>query len=298
MTEHDRHSPTASMSTEPRASVTWARSALTSALLSMAAVAPAAGVAAEPDTVQEGTVSPEEGTVGHDQPQDVETDSPGFDPGGDTEPTVDVGPESSPGDSPDSDPLESEPTNDPESTPAPLAQPESQAPEDAPVIPMEGVQPVTPPTPGFSIQPPPPPQPQSLGAEPGSRPGPRERLWAVIPVDPPAGSPAPSPPGRGASDEEGSLQTSPTSAPAVAATAPANGVQSQVEGRSPGRSGARQHTVRPGESLWTIAAGLLGPDASAMSIAAEVARLWELNRDRISSGDPDLITVGEHLRLR
>jgi nucleoid-associated protein YgaU len=62
--------------------------------------------------------------------------------------------------------------------------------------------------------------------------------------------------------------------------------------------GARLHVVRPGESLWTIAEGLLGPDASPMSIAAEVARVWELNRDRIPSGDPDLIAVGERLRLR
>ena len=63
-------------------------------------------------------------------------------------------------------------------------------------------------------------------------------------------------------------------------------------------SDGRVHIVRPGESLWTIAAGLLGSSASATSIAAEVARLWELNRERIPSGDPDLIAVGQHLRLR
>jgi hypothetical protein len=28
-----------------------------------------------------------------------------------------------------------------------------------------------------------------------------------------------------------------------------------------------------------------------------VDRLWSLNRDRIASGDPDLIRVGERLRL-
>jgi nucleoid-associated protein YgaU len=61
---------------------------------------------------------------------------------------------------------------------------------------------------------------------------------------------------------------------------------------------ARTHTVRAGESLWTIAERLVGPDASATAIAAEVARLWELNRDRIGSGDPSLIYAGTTLRLR
>jgi nucleoid-associated protein YgaU len=61
---------------------------------------------------------------------------------------------------------------------------------------------------------------------------------------------------------------------------------------------ARTHTVRAGESLWTIAERLVGPDASATAVAAEVARLWELNRDRIGSGDPSLIYTGTTLRLR
>ena len=69
-------------------------------------------------------------------------------------------------------------------------------------------------------------------------------------------------------------------------------------GRSATDRGERVHVVRPGESLWTIAEGLLGLDASATSIAAEVARLWELNRELIPSGDPDLIAVGQELRLR
>jgi nucleoid-associated protein YgaU len=68
--------------------------------------------------------------------------------------------------------------------------------------------------------------------------------------------------------------------------------------RSATDRGARVHVVQPGESLWTIAEGLLGLDASATSIAAEVARLWELNRELIPSGDPDLIAVGQELRLR
>jgi nucleoid-associated protein YgaU len=56
--------------------------------------------------------------------------------------------------------------------------------------------------------------------------------------------------------------------------------------------------VRPGDSLWSIARRLLGPDASAGRIAREVNRLWELNRERIATGDPDLLMVGTKLRLR
>jgi hypothetical protein len=290
MTEHDRHPP-ASVSRQRRAPVSWTRSALTSGLLSLAAVAPAAGVAAEPDTGQEGAVGPEHAP-------DVETDSPNFDPGGDTEPTVEVGVQPSPDGSPEIDPLESEPTDAPETRLAPPAQPAPPVPEEPLVIPMEGVRPGTPVAPGFSIEPPPPPKPQSLGAEPGSRPQPSERISAVIPVAPPSVQAAPAPPGRGGSAEEALLQTVPRSAPATAATAPSDDIQSDVEGLSPSGRGARVHVVRPGESLWTIAQVLLGPDASAMRIAAEVARLWDLNRDRISSGDPDLIAVGERLRLR
>jgi hypothetical protein len=288
MSEHDHHPP-GSVSTQRRASASWARSALTSGMLSLAAIVPAAGVAAEPDTSEEGALGP-------DPAQDVETDSPNFDPGGATEPTVEVGVQSSPDEPAEIDPLESEPTDDPDSRLAPPPQPEVPLPEEAPVMPPEAVQPGTPPAQGFSIQPPPPPTPQSLGAEPGSRPAPPERLWAVVPVDTRRGQPAPSLPAGDTSTAGGSLHGVTTSAPAAAGLA--NASRSRVEpptldGRRP-----RVHMVRPGESLWTIAHELLGPDASAMSIAAEVARLWELNQDRISSGDPDLIAVGEWLRLR
>jgi nucleoid-associated protein YgaU len=57
------------------------------------------------------------------------------------------------------------------------------------------------------------------------------------------------------------------------------------------------YTVRPGDSLWSIARRLLGPDASAGRIAREVNRLWQLNQDRIGTGDPSLIHVGTVLKL-
>jgi len=58
------------------------------------------------------------------------------------------------------------------------------------------------------------------------------------------------------------------------------------------------HTVLPGESLWTIATDVLGSDASTAQVAREVHRLWQLNHDRIGTGDPDLLMVGTRLELR
>jgi hypothetical protein len=60
---------------------------------------------------------------------------------------------------------------------------------------------------------------------------------------------------------------------------------------------ARFHVVRPGESLWSIAADLLGPGASATTIVRQVQRLWKLNRDAIGSGDPNVLPAGVRLRL-
>lgn len=55
--------------------------------------------------------------------------------------------------------------------------------------------------------------------------------------------------------------------------------------------------VASGESLWSIAAKRLGPGASAAEIAREVNRIWNLNASSIRSGQPDLIMVGERLRM-
>jgi nucleoid-associated protein YgaU len=64
------------------------------------------------------------------------------------------------------------------------------------------------------------------------------------------------------------------------------------------KSGDRFHVVQRGESLWSIATDLLGEGASTTQIAREVDRLWELNEDRIASGNPDLLYTGARLRLR
>jgi nucleoid-associated protein YgaU len=60
----------------------------------------------------------------------------------------------------------------------------------------------------------------------------------------------------------------------------------------------RLHRVVAGESLWSIAERLLGATATAADVAAEVDRLWRLNRHRIGTGDPDLLPAGITIVLR
>jgi resuscitation-promoting factor RpfA len=71
-----------------------------------------------------------------------------------------------------------------------------------------------------------------------------------------------------------------------------------ASGGQAARRGDRVHIVAPGESLWSIAGDLLGDGASVARTAREVNRLWELNRSRIGTGDPNLLRVGTSLALR
>ncbi len=59
----------------------------------------------------------------------------------------------------------------------------------------------------------------------------------------------------------------------------------------------RTHVVRPGESLWSIARATLGGNPSDAQIARQVHRLWELNKDQIRTGNPDLLMAGTKLKL-
>ena len=60
--------------------------------------------------------------------------------------------------------------------------------------------------------------------------------------------------------------------------------------------GVRTHQVRPGESLWSITAAHLSPDAATAAVARGWPRLHRLNRHRVGS-DPHLIQPGTTLRL-
>lgn len=55
------------------------------------------------------------------------------------------------------------------------------------------------------------------------------------------------------------------------------------------------HRVVPGDNLWAIAAGLLGEGATDAQIHGHWRALVAANRDRLRSGDPDLIYPGEHV---
>jgi len=55
-----------------------------------------------------------------------------------------------------------------------------------------------------------------------------------------------------------------------------------------------RHVVQRGESLWSIAAAdLEAAGRGTERIAAHWVRIVELNRDRVRSGNPDLIYPGE-----
>ena len=66
---------------------------------------------------------------------------------------------------------------------------------------------------------------------------------------------------------------------------------------APGSS-ATTRVIEPGQSLWTIAQGLVARQASIAEVAFKVGRLWQLNANRIGTGNPDLIFPGLELRLK
>ena len=103
----------------------------------------------------------------------------------------------------------------------------------------------------------------------------------VVPQPAPAPAPAAAP--------------APTPAPAPVATRVVAGTSTSAGRAAPGD---RVHVVSRGESLWSIAGDVLGDRASVARIAREVNRLWALNEDSITSGDPNLLFAGTRLRLR
>lgn len=151
------------------------------------------------------------------------------------------------------------------------------------------------------------PQPEKVppAPAPASEPEPvQQAATEPAPPEPVANSSLAAPEQKGSGKTEGHEQASPVAttssepseqeapsspAPQPQATTPAD------SGRS--LAGKRFYTVQPGDCLWHIAASLL-PGADDGEVAGEVARLWQLNEDRIGTGNPSLIYAGTELRLR
>jgi hypothetical protein len=284
-----------------------AKAALVAGLLATSGAAPTAVAAQEPDQQTEGTAVPEE-VQGSDPAL-----SPEFDPGGDsTDLPFDAPPvpETSAPPDPSSDdaaPLEEEPQIDAE---VPVADPGDEPAE------VDGQQAPAPPADTPTATPAP------TGAPPP--------VTSVPPATPPAEAPvsAPTPQGDDVSESR-RVRTRPRERPASrranersatrvvsivsneapgSPAVPSTDVQPQAEAvpvamtisseRDRADPNDRFHVVGPGESLWSIARDLLGREASTARIAREVSRLWELNKTRIGTGDPDLLMAGTRLRLR
>jgi hypothetical protein len=291
------------------------QAALAAGVLALSAAAPVGAYAQEPDQVTEGA-APEE-IDGADPTHD-----PDFDPGGestdlpfDAPPTTEVAAPPDPED-PDAGPLEQEPATDID---APVA---DAGDEPAPEAPSQTVTP-SPATPAPDA--PNPSQPPTATPTPTPTPA----------VDAPASSGASGSAGADADGNDAApagkhqkknerdtakdpssntgraapeTTVAPAPEPAAPATPPAEPTAAAAQNTpapvvavargSRAQPGDRTHVVLRGESLWSIAADHLGGQPTVARIAREVNRLWELNRERIGTGSPDLLMVGTRLTLQ
>jgi LysM domain len=195
----------------------------------------------------------------------------------------------------------------PEPTTPSAPEPAEPAPETAPAAPPSPA-----PAPAAPSPAPPPPQPPApapeagelieapegraargtvrqvrIGVEPRPRTAPAGGGQAAAPV--PTLVEIAEPPVAADTGAATTPVTEPSSAAAVPVSQPASPPAREINGD--------RYTVQTGDSLWSIARRILGPDASAGRIAREVNRLWELNSERIRTGDPSLIHVGTVLEL-
>lgn len=265
--------------------------------LLMATVAPCWAAAAESDS---------EGEGGSASPGLVD---PHFDPG-----VEETALESIPGVVPEADeteeageelPIETEPAQESELT-EPVPSPEEVLPPAAPepeILPPPTETPAPPPPPEYT-----PAAPEYVAPSPPSVPIENDPIVAPPGASevPPKAEASPSQPQSEAtapdavskaplavvpsSEPEAPLEEAPPPTPAPTAVPGSGGLSPPLRGRS-------AYTVRPGDCLWMIAEALLPGEAGNEEIAAEVARLWHLNRDRIGTGDPNVILTGTQLAL-
>jgi hypothetical protein len=272
------------------------KAALAAGLLAFTAGVPATVAAASPvegDQEQEGPGAPGGEAPGME---------PEFDPGGDDGFEIDTGPvlgtpeAGGEEDSGEGAPVDAEPVEDPDARlfeepaqPPPAAEP-TPAPQ-APVAPAPppATAPPIPPAPQLPVQELVDPEARAAARDAHRR----ERLTATVRVQPPAQQPSYQPPASAAP-----AAVPADSAPAVADDAPvAQAATSTVAERTGGRGDGESYVVKPGDSLWSIATRQLGPGATSGEVARMVSRLWQLNSERIATGNPDLLNVGTELRL-
>ena len=122
---------------------------------------------------------------------------------------------------------------------------------------------------------------------------------------------AAAPPDKSAPDPDGaeSAQDSPPAEPAPPAVESAENADPAApsdsapdapdapdDGTGTRTDSAHTHTVEPGESLWSITAAALGPDATDAQIVQTWPLVYETNTEPIGS-DPSLLRPGAELRL-
>jgi hypothetical protein len=290
---------------------------LAAGVLVLSTASPAAVIAAEPDTEQQGATNP--CPAAEQSPEG----SPDYDPDVGALDTRSDAPGSDAADAPDApgaDPAapDADPVGD-AGVPDDVAADVGAASQDSgvgSVAPDQGTQ-VEPPAQNAAPAPtsPPPAAPQPPTVNPAA------------PEPPPAQPATPAPSGNEVharaprkhdverANERHRTATPPASRSADSQTQPVPVVSAPTQGapstsrvaQAPTRDSAatanrakrgdRTHVVAPGESLWSIADDLLGDDASVARLAREVNRLWELNARRIGTGDPSLVHVGTTLLL-
>jgi LysM domain len=274
------------------------QAALLAGVLAASTTAPGVALAQEPDQATEGTIEPEQ--AGQDPAL-----NPDFDPGGasdDLPYDAPDAPESEPAEDPelgDPGPLEQEPATDIE-VPVADAGDEPAEPDVATPTPVATATPTPTPTPPATDPPvsSPPAAPDVEVTPPPAGPvgeakAERERTRRDHEREQRSPSQASAPAAAGPAESVAPLASS-ESAPPAAQPAPVLALAT----RGSAKPGDRVHVVVAGESLWSIARDVLGGNAAPARVAREVNRLWELNRERIATGNPDLLMVGTELRLR
>jgi hypothetical protein len=269
------------------------QAALAAGLLAFSTLCVPAAIAQEPDEISEGTA---EVVVDGDPSSSVD-----FDPGGEAVQLPDEAPEAAapPAADDDAGPLEQEPVTDVREpvveangnvTEPTAVSPAAPEPEAVAAPPTEAPAAATPPDES---------EPQEPQAETGPKAVDVDRREAHADK---AGKATPRPKSRTAppvADPIPAAEPAPATTATVEVAAPPATVH--LVARSSGSRAApgdRVHVVRPGESLWSIATDLLGEDATVARVAREVNRLWDLNTERIRTGDPDLLFAGTRLMLR